>query len=1236
MGDLESVRVALRVRPLVPSEINRGCQVAVEKVEGQNQVVVNNTDAFSFNFVFDYQDTQEQVYNMSVSDMLDKLFGGFNATILAYGQTGSGKTHTMGTAFNGALDADVGVIPRAMHDIFERIKKLSDSYDFSVKCSFMELYQEQLYDLLSNKSRDESIVDMREDRSGIIMVGLTEQQVLTAQETTDCLVRGSTGRAVASTAMNEASSRSHAIFTVTLQATKKDESRAVTTSKFHLVDLAGSERSKKTGATGDRFKEGVKINQGLLALGNVISALGDGKGAGFVRYRDSKLTRLLQDSLGGNSVTLMIACVSPADYNVAETLSTLRYADRARKIKNKPIVNQDPHAAEINRLKGIIQKLRVELLTKGGTMSSSLTTELEGVTPPVLPLMTSSMPNIVASEEQNRKYKELQDKYRALQQQWQMTLHDVTEHELRAHIAETAQETLKTKTDEMKSYILEISSKCKNNSMDEEKLMETVMCISKMVEGFDEELAKAQTELMDHKNSSSMGDSVSADMDGENEENEGSLASSSEMHALVQERTDAFTNKQMEINDQLRRINRELSLKEQLQQRMAGNFSKFSTLDEDMEEKFKECEQKIQELENEKAELLDKLKHVKENASAKLAEERRKRLQALEQEINDMKRKNLQQAKLLKIREKETQKIKNLSFEIQAMKESKVKLIRAMRAESENFRQFKMMREKELMQLRNKDRKMQNEMARKEALHNKQRNVLKRKCEEAMAINKRLKDALERQKVAQTQRQKLQSAKDANAASMKIDQVIACVEREIEVIISLIDAERTLEQLMDDRGIISSRLGELQKQQPLPEPNSQAALEIAVMQEEIDMRNAQISDLQQKVCANDLDKLIQTLADSVQSIAEARAVFKHLLKSLVELRREQAQATEDLRSQLHAADDRCNEAFKTIKQMKLEHEEVIAEYEEKITVALTPEQEQRLKLQEEQQKKIESLMIELENYKQIRAADMNHTPLPAKKKKSSAKSTAIKEEEADKEEYIEEIEVTSEEEDGSTSSSDPDWEQTPLVRKKRANSMQQRTFRISKSMSQSDISHHMEEDQQQISFESNHSGTLGGTTKATGQGQHKRKSKGCSCRGNCCNKRCGCNSLDQKCSVNCSCTALCKNRIMPIFENDDESSASANVVAANDTDAAGDAANSTHIMKNGKRSSTNANSNDSVTDNENDHDDNNKNKSNTSDDTYVTTKSNLNATTAYLTPKMARLSTFNFDTATAKKKFFND
>lgn len=427
----------------------------------------------------------------------------------------------------------------------------------------------------------------------------------------------------------------------------------------------------------------------------------------------------------------MIACVSPADYNVAETLSTLRYADRARKIKNKPIVNQDPHAAEINRLKGIIQKLRVELLTKGGTMTASLTNDLEGVAP-VSSLMSNSMPMMMPLEDQNRKYKDLQEKYHNLQQQWQMTLHDVTEHEMRAHIAEAAHENLKKNVDEMKEFIGDLT-KIKENHLEDEQLQETVMQISKLVEGFDNELARTQTEILDHKHRSSLGSSVNG-TDGE--EHDGSV-NSSEMHAIIQERTEAFTTKQIEINDQLRRINRELNLKEQLQQRMAGNFSKFSTLDDDIEEKFKECEKKIHELEEEKSELLDKLRHVKDNASAKLAEERRKRLQTLEQEIADMKRKNVQQAKLLKIREKETQKIRNLSTEIQAMKESKVKLIRAMRSEAENFRQFKMMREKEVMQLKNKDRKMQNEMARKEALHNKQRNVLKRKCEEAMAINKR-------------------------------------------------------------------------------------------------------------------------------------------------------------------------------------------------------------------------------------------------------------------------------------------------------------------------------------------------------------------------------------------------------------------------------------------------------------------------------------------------------------------
>ena len=209
----------------------------------------------------------------------------------------------------------------------------------------MELYNEQLFDLLSSKPRrEDTIVELREDGiKGIKIPGLTEVEISSVADTMAILEKASEGRVTAATAMNARSSRSHAIFTLTIEVRAKGDTKAMTVSKFHLVDLAGSERQKKTKAKGDRLKEGININMGLLSLGNVISALGEeNRGANsHIPYRDSKLTRLLQDSLGGNSHTLMIACVSPADSNLEETLSTLRYADRARKIKNKPIINRD-------------------------------------------------------------------------------------------------------------------------------------------------------------------------------------------------------------------------------------------------------------------------------------------------------------------------------------------------------------------------------------------------------------------------------------------------------------------------------------------------------------------------------------------------------------------------------------------------------------------------------------------------------------------------------------------------------------------------------------------------------------------------------------------------------------------------------------------------------------------------------------------------------------------------------
>jgi hypothetical protein len=268
----------------------------------------------------------------------------------------------MGTANSGDITEDeLGVIPRVIRDIFDRMNKQSN-IEYMVRVSYMEIYNENIKDLLNPNSSNKSLTVREDDTKGMVVVGIKEEVVTCYQDMIRCLETGAVYRTVGSTLMNETSSRSHSLFTIIVEQKEQGEYMMA---KFHLVDLAGSERTKRTGAVGIRFKEAVQINCGLLALGNVISALGDDKKRkemSHVPYRDSKLTRLLQDSLGGNSRTVMIACVSPADSNFEETLNTLKYANRARNIKNTPIVNRDPHSAQLAELKNQIQSLQLELL----------------------------------------------------------------------------------------------------------------------------------------------------------------------------------------------------------------------------------------------------------------------------------------------------------------------------------------------------------------------------------------------------------------------------------------------------------------------------------------------------------------------------------------------------------------------------------------------------------------------------------------------------------------------------------------------------------------------------------------------------------------------------------------------------------------------------------------------------------------------------------------------------------
>ena len=362
------------------------------------QVLMGKKRSFTYDHVYGPMSRQEEVYDGSVKSLVDAAFDGYNATIFAYGQTGSGKTFTMGSGNNiGIPDDERGLIPAVAKDIFARIKNIKkekEGIEFLVRVEFIEIYGEDMRDLLDpvgSGNSGEHGIQLRTLQNGqIAAVGCKSESVECEDDMLRCLERGSMCRTTGSTLMNAHSSRSHAIFTLFLEQRQtildssclNDQNNddgsislsnvgsnctEVRSSKFHFVDLAGSERAKKTGAVGQRLKEGININVGLLALGNVISALGDPKKRGqHVPYRDSILTRMLQDSLGGNSKTLMIACVSPADTNFSETLSTLKYANRARNIQNKAIINRDAHSAQVAKLMNQIEILKLALVNKGG------------------------------------------------------------------------------------------------------------------------------------------------------------------------------------------------------------------------------------------------------------------------------------------------------------------------------------------------------------------------------------------------------------------------------------------------------------------------------------------------------------------------------------------------------------------------------------------------------------------------------------------------------------------------------------------------------------------------------------------------------------------------------------------------------------------------------------------------------------------------------------------------------
>ncbi|XP_036334024.1 kinesin-like protein unc-104 isoform X10 [Rhagoletis pomonella] len=385
---MSSVKVAVRVRPFNSREIGRESKCIIE-MNGATTAITNpkvppNSSEAIKRFNFDYSywshnprdpefSTQEMVYKDIGEEMLQHSFDGYNVCIFAYGQTGAGKSYTM---MGKQEEHQEGIIPMICKDLFNRIHDTETSeLKYSVEVSYMEIYCERVRDLLNPKNKGNLRV-REHPLLGPYVEDLSKLAVTDYQDIHDLIDEGNKARTVAATNMNETSSRSHAVFTIFFTQRRHDNMTDLTTekvSKISLVDLAGSERADSTGAKGTRLKEGANINKSLTTLGKVISALAEisasknkkSKKADFIPYRDSVLTWLLRENLGGNSKTAMIAAISPADINYDETLSTLRYADRAKQIVCKAIVNEDANAKLIRELKEEIQKLRDLLKAEG-------------------------------------------------------------------------------------------------------------------------------------------------------------------------------------------------------------------------------------------------------------------------------------------------------------------------------------------------------------------------------------------------------------------------------------------------------------------------------------------------------------------------------------------------------------------------------------------------------------------------------------------------------------------------------------------------------------------------------------------------------------------------------------------------------------------------------------------------------------------------------------------------------
>ncbi|XP_052604647.1 kinesin-like protein KIF21A isoform X12 [Peromyscus californicus insignis] len=823
-ADESSVRVAVRIRPQLAKEKIEGCHICTSVTPGEPQVFLGKDKAFTFDYVFDIDSQQEQIYTQCIEKLIEGCFEGYNATVFAYGQTGAGKTYTMGTGFDvNIMEEEQGIISRAVKHLFKSIEEKKTTAikngvpppEFKVNAQFLELYNEEVLDLFDTtrdidaKNKKSNIRIHEDSTGGIYTVGVTTRTVNTEPEMMQCLKLGALSRTTASTQMNVQSSRSHAIFTIHVCQTRvcpqTDTENATDnkmisessqmnefetlTAKFHFVDLAGSERLKRTGATGERAREGISINCGLLALGNVISALGDkSKRATHVPYRDSKLTRLLQDSLGGNSQTIMIACVSPSDRDFMETLNTLKYANRARNIKNKVMVNQDRASQQINALRSEITRLQMELMEY---KTGKRIIDEEGVES----INDMFHENAMLQTENNNlrvRIKAMQETVDALRARITQLVSNQANQVL-ARAGEGNEEI----SNMIHSYIKEIEdlrAKLLESEAVNENLRKTLTratarspyfsgssAFSPTILSSDKEtieiidLAKKDLEKLKRKEKkkkkSVSGKEDNADTDQEKKEEKG--VSEKENNGLEVEEnqevsdhedeeeeeeeedeeeddieggessdeSDSESDEKANYQADLANITCEIAIKQKLIDELENSQKRLQTLKRQYEEKLMMLQHKIRDTQLERDQVLQNLGSVEsysEEKAKKVKCEYEKKLHAMNKELQRLQTAQKEHARLLKNQSQYEKQLKKLQQDVMEMKKTKVRLMKQMKEEQEKARLTESRRNREIAQLKKDQRKRDHQLRLLEAQKRNQEVVLRRKTEEVTALRRQV------------------------------------------------------------------------------------------------------------------------------------------------------------------------------------------------------------------------------------------------------------------------------------------------------------------------------------------------------------------------------------------------------------------------------------------------------------------------------------------------------------------